>query len=134
MEVTYPHGCGLDIHKRRVVACVLVSGPGGKLVKEIRTFGTLTDELQALGDWLAGHGVSHVAMEATGVYWKPIYNLLEARFTLMLANAQHIKAVPGRKTDVKDCEWIADLLRHGLLQARCVPDRPQRELRDLTRY
>jgi len=134
MEVTYPRCSGLDIHKRRVVACVLVSGAGGKLQKEIRTFGTLTDELQALGDWLAGYGVSHVAMEATGVYWKPLYNLLEDRFTLILANAQHIKAVPGRKTDVKDCEWIADLLRHGLLRASFVPPRAQRELRELTRY
>jgi transposase len=134
MEVTYPRCCGLDIHKRRVVACMLVSGAGGARQKEIRTFGTMTEELQALGDWLDGHGVSHVAMEATGVYWHPIYNLLEDRFTLVLANAQHIKAVPGRKTDVKDCEWIADLLRHGLLRASYVPARAQRELRELTRY
>ncbi|MBV9325514.1 MAG: IS110 family transposase [Chloroflexi bacterium] len=134
MEVTYPRCCGLDIHKRRVVACVLVSRTEGAPQKEIRTFGTMTEELQALGDWLDEHGVSHVAMEATGVYWKPIYNLLEDRFALVLANAQHTKAVPGRKTDVKDCEWIADLLRHGLLRASYVPARAQRELRELTRY
>lgn len=133
MEVTYPRCCGLDIHKRRVVACVLVSEAGRAVPKEIRTFGTMTDELQARGDWLGGYGVSHVAMEATGVYWHPIYNLLEDRFTLVLANARHIKAVPGRKTDVKDCEWIAALLRHGLLRASYVPARAQRELRELTR-
>lgn len=94
----------------------------------------MTHDLLALGDWLRDQGVTHVAMEATGVYWKPLFNLLEERFTLVLANAQHIKQVPGRKTDVRDCEWIADLLRHGLLRASYVPDRPQRELRELTRY
>src|ERR1051325_4504279 len=94
----------------------------------------MTSAIEQMGDWLAEGGVTHVAMEATGVYWKPIYNLLEDRFALVLANAQHIKAVPGRKTDVKDCEWIADLLRHGLLRASYVPARAQRELRELTRY
>jgi transposase len=102
--------------------------------KEVRSFGTMTHDLLVLGDWLRDQGVTHVAMEATGVYWKPLFNLLEERFTLVLANAQHIKQVPGRKTDVRDCEWIADLLRHGLLRASYVPDRPQRELRELTRY
>jgi transposase len=100
----------------------------------VRTFGTMTDELLALADWLAAEGITHVAMEATGSYWKPIWNLLESSFDLLLANAQHIKAVPGRKTDVKDAEWIADLLRHGLLRPSFVPDRAQRELRELTRY
>jgi transposase len=134
MEVVYARCCGLDLHKRTVVACRVVPGPAGQPEKEVRTFGTMTAELLALGDWLQAAGVTHVAMESTGVYWKPIYNLLEEQFTLVLANAQHIKAVPGRKTDVKDSEWIADLLRHGLLQPSYVPDRPQRELRELTRY
>jgi transposase len=102
--------------------------------KEVRTFGTMTDELLALGDWLAAAGCTHVALESTGVYRKPIWNVLEGQFELLLANAQHIKQVPGRKTDVKDAEWIADLLRHGLLRASFVPDREQREVRELTRY
>jgi transposase len=134
MDALYERCCGLDIHKRTVVACLIVPGPDGAPAKEIRTFGTMTDELLALADWLAGAGCTHVAMESTGVYWQPIYNLLEGSFELLLANARHIKAVPGRKTDVKDCEWIGDLLRHGLLRASFVPDRPQRELRELTRY
>jgi transposase len=134
MDVVHPRCCGLDVHKQTVVACVLISSPDGPPNKTLRTFGTLTDELLALGDWLASQGVTHVALEATASYWKPIWNLLEARFELLLANAQHIKAVPGRKTDVKDAEWIADLLRHGLLKPSFVPDRPQRELRELTRY
>jgi transposase len=102
--------------------------------KEIRTFGTMTEDLLELTDWLAAAGCTHVAMESTGVYWKPIYNLLEATLTPLLVNARHIKTVPGRKTDVKDCEWIADLLRHGLLRGSFVPERPQRELRELGRY
>ncbi len=134
MEVLYERCCGLDIHKRTVVACLVTPDATGRVHKEVRTFGTMTDELLALGDWLAEAGCTHMAMEGTGVYWKPIYNLLEGQFHLILANAQHIKAVPGRKTDVKDCEWIADLLRHGLLRASFVPDREQRELRELTRY
>lgn len=134
MEVVYPRCCGLDIHKQVVVACVITPGAGGRAEKATRTFGTMTDDLLALGDWLAEAGCTHVAMESTGVYWKPIYNLLEGQFALLLVNAQHIKAVPGRKTDVKDSEWIADLLRHGLLRASFVPDRDQRELRELTRY
>ena len=96
--------------------------------------GTMTADLLELADWLEAGGVTHVAMESTGVYWKPIWNLLESRFTLLLVNAGHIKAVPGRKSDVRDAEWIADLLRHGLLRASFVPDRPARELRELTRY
>src|SRR5438552_14323312 len=101
---------------------------------QILTFGTMTDDLLELADWLAAEGVTHVAMESTGVYWKAPFNLLEGQFEVLLANAQHIKTVPGRKTDVKDAEWIADLLRHGLLRASFVPHRPQRELRELTRY
>jgi len=134
MEVVHPRCCGLDVHKQTVVACVLLSSASAQPHKTLRTFGTLTDELLALGDWLASQGVTHIALEATGSYWKPVWNLLEGRFELLLANAQHIKTVPGRKTDVKDAEWIADLLRHGLLKPSFVPDRPQRELRELTRY
>ena len=134
MEVVYPRCCGLDIHKKLVVACVITPGDDSAPRKEVRSFATTTDDLLTLGDWLAERGVTHVAMESTGVYWQPIYNLLEDRFELLLVNAQHIKAVPGRKTDVRDCEWIADLLRHGLLRASFVPNREQRELRDLSRY
>jgi transposase len=134
VEVVYERCCGLDLHKQTVVACLIVPGDGTTPDKQIRTFGTLTDELLALADWLIAAGCTHVAMESTGVYWKPIYNLLEGNFELLLVNARHIKQVPGRKTDVKDCEWIADLLRHGLLRGSFVPDRPQRELRELTRY
>src|SRR4051812_15473467 len=134
MEVVYTHCCGIDVHKAMVVACVIAPGASGQPQKEIRTFGTLTDELLGLRDWLTETGCTHVAMESTGVYWKPIWNLLEGSFTLLLANARHIKAVPGRKTDVRDSEWIADLLQHGLLQPSFVPGRPQRELRELTRY
>src|SRR5437763_1272237 len=134
MDVVYERCCGLDLHKRTVVACLIVPGPRGKPQKEVRTFGTMTADLLALADWLQAAQCTHVAMESTGVFWKPVYNLLEDQFTLLLVNAQHIKQVPGRKTDVKDCEWIADLLRHGLLRPSFVPDRPQRELRELTRY
>jgi len=134
MEVLYPRCCGLDVHKRNVVACVLTPGVGPQPDKTIRTFATMTEDLLALSDWLLSLGVTHVAMESTGVYWKPVYNLLEDLFTLLLANAAHLKQVPGRKTDVKDAEWIADLLRHGLLRASFVPERGQRELRELTRY
>jgi transposase len=123
-----PRCAGLDIHKDSVYACVLIDGQ-----KSIEKFGTKVRELLRLSDWLASMGATIVAMESTGVYWKPIWNVLEDRFQLMLVNAQHIKTVPGRKTDVKDCEWIAQLLEHGLLKASFVPLRPQRELRDLTR-
>ena len=134
MQVVYERCCGLDVHKQTVVACVLTPGPDGQTHKAIRTYGTMTAELLELADWLASEGVTHVAMESTGSYWKPIWNLLEGRFTLLLVNARHIKAVPGRKTDVKDCEWLAELLQHGLLRPSFVPDRPQRELRELVRY
>ncbi len=136
MEVVYERCVGLDVHKQSVTACLIVSGQGVKPnpKKEIRAFGTMTDDLLKLSDWLTVNAVTHVAMESTGVYWKPIWGILEGDFTLLLVNAQHIKAVPGRKTDVKDSEWIADLLRHGLLRASFVPDQDQRELRELTRY
>jgi transposase len=134
MDVVHTRCCGIDIHKKTAVACMIVPGPDGQPSKTVRTFGTMTDDLLALADWLTSQDVSHVALEATGVYWKPLWNLLDASFALILANPQHIKAVPGRKTDVKDAEWIADLLRHGLLRGSFVPDRAQRELRELTRY
>ena len=132
METMYSDCCGLDVHKEDVWACVRHL-EGGKVRQQVRRFGTHTSQLLALGDWLAEERVSHVAMESTGVYWKPVYNLLEDRFTTMVVNAREIKQVPGRKTDVADCQWIAQLLQHGLLRASFVPDRPQRELRDLTR-
>lgn len=134
MDVLYPCCCGLDVHKNSVVACLINSGPSEAPTRQTRTFGTMTDEILALSDFLAAAGCTHVAMESTGVYWKPIYNLLEGSFELLLVNAQHVKAVPGRKTDVKDAEWIAELLRHGLLRASFVPDREHRELRELTRF
>jgi len=134
MDPLYECCCGLDVHKKTVVACLISSGADGIPHKQIRTFGTMTDELLALADWLAAAGCVHVAMESTGVYWQPIWNLLEDQFDLLLVNARHIKAVPGRKTDVRDCEWIADLLRHGLLQGSVVLPREQRELRELVRY
>ena len=126
----HPRCSGLDVHKKTVVACVIVAGR-----KEVRTFGTVTAELLRLSDWLHEEGVTTVAMESTGVYWKPVFNVLETTgLELLVVNAQHIKAVPGRKTDVKDAEWIADLLRHGLVRASFIPERPQRELRELVRY
>src|SRR5690242_20262180 len=130
MQVVYERCCGLDVHKKTVVACVLT--PTGR---ETRSVGTMTSDLLALADWLVSQGVTHVAMESTGVYWKPVYNLFEGYdFTLLVVNAQHMRAVPGRKTDVKDAEWIADLLRHGLLRASHIPARERRELRELVRY
>jgi transposase len=132
MQVVYEHCCGLDVHKRTIVACLLTL-VGGKLRKDIRTFATTTQALLALLDWLTDAGCTHVAMESTGVYWKPVYNILEGHFELLVVNAQHLKAVPGRKTDVKDAEWIAELLQHGLLKGSFIPPKFLRELRDLTR-
>ena len=134
MEVVYERCAGLDVHKKSITACVLWALPKGKKKQEKRRFGTFTAELLALADWLGECGVTHVAMESTGVYWKPVWNILEGHFEILLVNAQHSKAVPGRKTDQKDSEWIADLLQHGLLRSSFVPPTPVRELRDLTRY
>jgi transposase len=134
MDIVYPRCSGLDIHKKSVVACVIVPGTNGEARRTVRTFGTMTADLLDLSDWLAAEGVTHAAMESTGPYWKPVWNILEGSLTLLLANAHHIKAVPGRKTDVRDAEWIAELLRHGLIQGSFVPDRDGRELRELTRY
>jgi transposase len=131
MEVLYPRCAGLDVHKETVVACVrCVSTP---IVQEVRSFKTTTSALLELCEWLDSHGCTHVAMESTGVYWKPVWHLLEGRFELVLANAQHIRNVPGRKTDVNDAMWIADLLAHGLIRSSFVPPTPIQELRDLTR-
>ena len=131
MEIISEYVCGMDVHKNSITACVLTPKK-----KEIRTFGTMTDELLLLVDWIQSYGCTHAAMESTGVYWKPIYNLLELEPTIKtyVVNAQHIKQVPGRKTDVKDAEWIADLLKHGLLKPSYIPNREQRELRELVRY
>jgi transposase len=134
MDVIHTCCTGLDVHKKTVVATIIVPDPKGQLIKETRSFETVTASLLALSDWLIEHSVTHVAMESTGEYRKPIYNILEDNFELLLVNAQHIKAVPGRKTDVKDSEWIAELLRYGLLKASFVPPKGQRELRELTRF
>lgn len=133
MEIIHPCCAGLDVHKKTVVACWRTLGPDGKPLRETRSFSTMTADLLALADWLLANGVTHVAMESTGEFWKPVYAILEPQFTVLVVNAQHIKQVPGRKTDVKDAEWIADLLAHGLLRASFIPPQPQRDLRDLTR-
>jgi transposase len=133
MDIIHACCAGLDVHKKTVVACIRVIGPDGAISREVRTFGTMTGELLALSDWLAAHGVGHIAMESTGVYWKPIFNLLEGSFKVILVNAHHLKQVPGRKTDVKDAEWIAQLLQYGLLSPSFIPPPNIRELRDLTR-
>jgi transposase len=129
MQVMYERCAGLDVHKKTVVACVLA--PAGP---ETRTFGTMTADLLSLADWLLAYGCTHVAIESTGDYWKPVFNILEGTCEVVLVNAQHVKAVPGRKTDVKDAAWLAELLQHGLLRASFIPPVAQRELRDLTRY
>jgi transposase len=133
MDTLYPRCAGIDVHKSNVVVCIRCCDRPGKVFEEVRTFSTMTSDLLALADWLAEHGVTHVAMESTGVYWKPVFNILEGGVHVILVNAEHIKQVPGRKTDVKDCQWIAQLLQHGLLKASFVPPQPIRELRDLTR-
>ena len=133
MDLVYARCCGLDVHKDSAVACVRLTEPSGAVSQEVCTFTTTTAGILKLGDWLRERGVTIAAMESTGVYWKPIWNLLEDQLQWMLVNARDVKQVPGRKTDVKDCQWIAQLLSCGLLKASFVPDRPQRELRDLTR-
>jgi len=125
---------GLDVHKATVTACVRVPGPSGTRAQQVHTFRTTSGDLLALRDWLEAQAVTHVAMESTGVYWKPIYYALEDRFTCLLVNAAHLKHVPGRKTDVQDAVWITQVLEHGLLRGSFVPPAPIRELRDLTRY
>lgn len=133
MEVVYRRCCGLDIHKRTVVACLLLLDETGGRKQRKREFGTFSSDLRELMLWLFANKITHVAMESTGVYWKPVWNVLEGKFTILLVNPQHMKALPGRKTDQKDSEWIADLLQHGLLRPSFIPPREIRELRDLTR-
>lgn len=134
MDVLIERCAGLDVHKDTVAACVRTPGPSGERAQEIHTFGTTTAELLALRDWLAAHGVTVVGMESTGVYWKPIFYVLEDAFDCQLFNARHLRNVPGRKTDVKDAEWICQLVEHGLLRPSFIPPKPIRELRNLTRY
>lgn len=133
MQVLFAACAGLDIHKDLIAVCVTLTAPAGQVTRHQRAFGTTTGELLRLSDWLTSFGVTILAMESTGVYWQPIYNILEASFTVWVLNAQHVKNVPGRKTDVKDAEWLAELLRHGLVQPSFIPPRPQRDLRLLTR-
>jgi transposase len=132
MEVVHPKCAGLDVHQHTVVACARVVA-GSSVTHDVRTFGTTTQELLALSDWLTAHGCTHVAMESTGVYWKPVWHVLEERVELVLANAMHIRNIPGRKGHVNDATWIADLLAHGLIRGSFVPPAPIQELRDLTR-
>ena len=135
MEVKYERCCGIDVHKKTVVACVIVPGAKrGEVEKETQTYATMADDLGALGRWLQTKGVTHIALESTGVYWKPVFNLLEGQFAIVVVNAERIKALRGRKTDVADAEWIADLLRHGLLLGSFIPSAQQRALRDVTRF
>ena len=132
MDVLHPKCAGLDVHQQTVVACAR-TGAGKAVTYDVRTFGTTTAELLALSDWLTAHGCTHVAMESSGVYWKPVWHVLEGHFELVLANARHIRNIPGRKSDVNDAPWIADLLAHGLIRGSFVPPEPIQELRDLTR-
>lgn len=134
MQVVHQHCAGLDVHKKTVVACVITPKEKGRWEKEIRTFSTLTKDLLNLSDWLTSKGCTQVAMESTGEYWRPVYNILEGNLEVILVNARHIKAVPGRKTDIKDAQWIGELLQHGLLRPSFIPPVPQRDLRDLTRH
>src|SRR6266496_1774734 len=129
MNIIHDICCGIDVHAKTVVVCLIKRGK-----KQIRTYSTMTDDLLVLSDWLVSEGCTQVAIESTGVYWKPVFNILEGSLEVVLVNARHVKAVPGRKTDVRDCEWLADLLRHGLLRASFIPPLPTRELRELTRH
>jgi transposase len=137
MDVMFTHCAGLDVHKKTVMACRVTPDPTGEHadgIMELQEFGAMTVDLLALSDWLAAAGITHVAIESTGEYWKPLYNILEGDFTVFLVNAAHVKQVPGRKTDKADARWLAKLMRYGLLQASFIPPREQRDLRDLTRY
>lgn len=134
METIYERCCGIDVHKKTLTVCIMIGKEGKITKKEIRTYSTMTDDIEGLRDWLKIEGVTHVAMESTGIYWRPVYNILEEDFEILLANARHIKNVPGRKTDVADSEWLCRLLRNGLLEGSFIPPKHIRELRDLTRY
>jgi transposase len=134
MQVIYERCAAIDVHQKTAVTTTMITQPDGRVQQQTRTFATMTRDLLALDDWLRAQQITVIAMESTGVYWHPIFNILEEGRTIILVNAQHMKAVPGRKTDVKDSEWLADLLRHGLLKASFIPPKPIRDLRDLTRY
>lgn len=134
MEAIIERCCGIDVHKRNIVVCLAVGKPHEKPKTTIRTFTTMTRDLLACRDWLVSESCTHAVVESTGVYWKPVFNILEDSMEVVLANARDVKNVPGRKTDVKDCEWLAQLLRHGLVKGSFIPPKPIRELRDLTRY
>jgi transposase len=134
MQVVHERCAGVDVHKKSVVACRITPNEGKGWHKEVRSFGTMTDDLLAMADWLRAAEVTHIAMESTGVYWKPLYNVLEGEFEIVLVNAQHIKFVPGRKTDVNDAQWIGELLQHGLVRGSFIPPLEQRDVRDLVRY
>ena len=133
MQVTHQQCAGIDVHKKMVVVCCLSVDANGQSQQETRTYGTTTRELLSLCDWLSSAAITDVAMESTGEYWKPVYNLLEGSFEVMVVNSHHFKQVPGRKTDVKDAEWLAELLSYGLVRGSFIPPLPQRDLRDLTR-
>ena len=133
MQVTHTYCAGIDVHKKIVVVCCLSEDDNGRLKRETRTFGTMTSELLRMSEWFTTAGITQVAMESTGEYWKPVYNILESSYEVMVVNSHHFQQVPGRKTDVKDAEWLADLLRHGLVRGSFIPSLPQRDLRDLTR-
>lgn len=134
VQVTYPRCAGIDVHQKTATVCVRILDQSRRAPSETRTFRTMTADLLEMKGWLAEHGCTHVAIESTGVYWRPVFNVLEDQFTVVLANAHHVKAVPGRKTDVRDAEWLADLLQHGLIRGSFIPPAPIRELRELTRY
>lgn len=134
MDAIFERCCGIDVHKKTIAVCLMVGSAGQKPKTTIKSFGTMTHELIACRDWLASEGCTHVVLESTGVYWKPVFNVLEQRMEVILANARHVKNVPGRKTDVRDCQWLCQLLRHGLIRGSFIPPKPVRELRDLTRY
>src|SRR5678815_806525 len=134
MQALIERCCGLDVHQETVVACLLIGAAGARARKQVHTFRTVRRELEALRDWLRAAGVTHVGMESSGVYWRPVYAVLEGHVELIVGNARHIRNVPGRKTDVKDAEWIADLVCCGLIRPSFVPSKPLRELRELLRY
>jgi transposase len=134
MEAIIERCCGIDVHKKTITVCLMIGAAGKTPSKTIKTFSTMTQDLLACRQWLVSEGCTHAVLESTGVYWKPLFNVLEEVIEVVLANARHIKNVPGRKTDVKDCEWLAQLLRHGLVRGSFIPPKPIRQLRDLTRY
>ncbi len=134
METIFERSCGIDVHKKTLTACIMIGKDGKITKKDIRTFSTMTEDIEGLRDWLKSEGVTHVAIESTGIYWRPVYNILEDEFEIILANAKHIKNVPGRKTDVADSEWLCKLMRNGLLRGSFIPPLHIRQLRDLSRY